>query len=70
MVALEPPVIPSNGLYASHYCEENVYHLVDSLSRICATRDTWDTFVVFISNGSKTVCSVNLNLSGLIPYND
>lgn len=67
MVALEPPVIPSNSLYASYYCEENVYHLVDSLTRNSATKDTWDIFVVFISNGSKTVCFVKLILRGLIP---
>lgn len=53
-----PPPLPSDALYTSCYCEENVYLLAKSFQQIVEQDKEaflWDMYVVFISNRSKTV---------------
>ncbi|KAI0648246.1 N-terminal glutamine amidase-domain-containing protein [Trametes meyenii] len=57
-----PPPLPPDSVYTPCYCEENVYLLArrfTQLSEVHATERRgpwpWQIFVVFISNGGKTV---------------
>ncbi|KDR81797.1 hypothetical protein GALMADRAFT_240006 [Galerina marginata CBS 339.88] len=45
------PLVPSNSVYTSCYCEENIYLLCQEYLR----SNAWENFVVFISNAHKTV---------------
>ncbi|KAJ4495624.1 N-terminal glutamine amidase-domain-containing protein [Lentinula lateritia] len=60
---LKPPELPQDAAYTSHWCEENVYLLIQSFSRDSSLSEDWDVFAVFISNHSKTVALWNQKLS-------
>ncbi|TFK72181.1 hypothetical protein BDN72DRAFT_763693 [Pluteus cervinus] len=50
-----PPTLPSTGIYTACYCEENIYLLCRSFSEIQSVSSSFDQFVMFISNHTKTV---------------
>lgn len=58
---LKPPPLPSDYVYTSNYCEENIYLLAQSLSNEAETHvshswpSLWEAYVVFMSNDEKTV---------------
>ncbi|EKM55911.1 uncharacterized protein PHACADRAFT_256845 [Phanerochaete carnosa HHB-10118-sp] len=53
------PPVPSDHIYTSCYCEENIFLLADALTRSAASEDNevvaWDVYVVFVSNHHKSV---------------
>ena len=49
-----PPPLPADSVYTSCYCEENVYLLAQTFSRLSG----WDPHAVFISNATKSVRAV------------
>ena len=54
----DPPHVPSDHVYTSCYCEENVYLLAQRFCNEASEHDEdwpWDVYVVFISNDQKTV---------------
>lgn len=53
----DPPDLPISARYTSCYCEENIYLLAQDFAADPLISSKWDTFVVFISNHSKTVSS-------------
>jgi hypothetical protein len=66
MHVLEPPPLPEGSVYASYYCEENAYKLVDEFISRHTVIDAWDVFAVFISNTYKSVIACTLfSLEGL-----
>lgn len=59
-----PPPLPPNSVYTSCYCEENIYLLAQAFTQLSDADSTaddrarpwpWQIYVVFISNGGKTV---------------
>ena len=56
-----PPLpLPSNAVYTSCYCEENIYLLAQTFAGAVnaagrASPGPWEIYVVFVSNGGKTV---------------
>ena len=56
-----PPLpLPSNAVYTSCYCEENIYLLAQTFAGAAnaagrASPWPWEIYVVFVSNGGKTV---------------
>ncbi|KAI0350075.1 hypothetical protein OH77DRAFT_1413760 [Trametes cingulata] len=58
-----PPPLPPDSVYTSCYCEENIYLLAQTFTRLSGAHSTdtlgsswpWQIYVVFISNGGKTV---------------
>ncbi|EIW60754.1 uncharacterized protein TRAVEDRAFT_71054 [Trametes versicolor FP-101664 SS1] len=58
-----PPPLPSDSVYTSCYCEENIYLLAQAFTQLSDADSTaddrgpwpWQIYVVFISNGGKTV---------------
>ena len=59
-----PPPLPQDHVYTRCYCEENVFLLARTfLSGSWRKRESlgrlWDVFVVFVSNETKTVSSVD-----------
>lgn len=58
-----PPPLPPDSVYTSCYCEENIYLLAQAFTQLSDTDSTaddrgpwpWQIYVVFISNGGKTV---------------
>ena len=65
--AMAPPPLPTNHVYTSCYCEENIYLLAQKFSTTSINermRDQeglglWDKHVVFVSNDQKTVSVVS-----------
>lgn len=62
-----PPRLPPNAVYTSCYCEENIYLLAQTfVSEANATGRAngwpWEIYVVFVSNGGKTVRNSVLSL--------
>ncbi|KAE9400757.1 protein N-terminal glutamine amidohydrolase [Gymnopus androsaceus JB14] len=57
-----PPALPLDAVYTSHWCEENVYLLVQSFQHPSIS-ELWDVFAVFISNHAKMVALWNQKLS-------
>ncbi|KAJ3726049.1 hypothetical protein C8R42DRAFT_718286 [Lentinula raphanica] len=53
-MSLLPPELPKDAVYTPYWCEENVYLLVQSFSQNPLLSETWDVFVVFISNHNRT----------------
>ncbi|KAJ3906422.1 N-terminal glutamine amidase-domain-containing protein [Lentinula edodes] len=62
-MTLKPPDLPQDAAYTSHWCEENVYLLIQSFSRNSSLSEDWDVFAVFISNHSKTAPDLNVHLT-------
>ncbi|KAJ3779410.1 N-terminal glutamine amidase-domain-containing protein [Lentinula raphanica] len=62
-MSLLPPELPKDAVYTPYWCEENVYLLVQSFSQNPLLSETWDVFVVFISNHNRTVALWNQKLS-------
>lgn len=59
-----PPTLPTNVVYTSCYCEENVYLLAQTFQKLSVEDKAafpWDIYVVFISNPHKTVHSCFLS---------
>ena len=56
-----PPPLPPDSVYTSCYCEENIYLLAQTFLAEAAAQAShrlpwpWEAFVVFVSNGAKTV---------------
>ncbi|KAL1947427.1 hypothetical protein VTO73DRAFT_14388 [Trametes versicolor] len=51
-----PPPLPPDSVYTSCYCEENIYLLAQAFTQLSdADSWPWQIYVVFISNGGKTV---------------
>ncbi|KAF8528220.1 N-terminal glutamine amidase-domain-containing protein [Hysterangium stoloniferum] len=50
-----PPQFPPGYTYTPFYCEENIYLLAATFSRDITITHTWEIYVVFVSNASKTV---------------
>ncbi|KAH9857637.1 N-terminal glutamine amidase-domain-containing protein [Lenzites betulinus] len=57
-----PPPLPPDSVYTSCYCEENIYLLAQAFIQLSDAHSTgdrgswpWQIYVVFISNGAKTV---------------
>lgn len=58
-----PPPLPPDSVYTSCYCEENIYLLAQAFTQLSDADSTaddrgpwlWQIYVVFISNGGKTV---------------
>ncbi|KAF8803507.1 hypothetical protein BYT27DRAFT_7195342 [Phlegmacium glaucopus] len=50
-----PPPLPSNYIYTSCWCEENIYLLCQNFIQNQSLRDLWEVFAIFISNSNKTV---------------
>ncbi|KAJ8457430.1 hypothetical protein ONZ51_g11537 [Trametes cubensis] len=62
-----PPPLPPDSIYTSCYCEENIYLLAQTFTQLSESNATerrgpwpWQIFVVFISNGGKTVRNFTL----------
>lgn len=54
-IVLSPtPALPADSVYTSCYCEENIYLLAQTFSRLPG----WDAHAIFISNASKSVSIV------------
>ncbi|KAJ3864055.1 N-terminal glutamine amidase-domain-containing protein [Lentinula novae-zelandiae] len=47
---LKPPELPQDAAYTSHWCEENVYLLIQSFSRGSSLSEDWDVFAVALWN--------------------
>ncbi|KAJ3814832.1 N-terminal glutamine amidase-domain-containing protein [Lentinula lateritia] len=62
-MSLKPPDLPQDAAYTSHWCEENVYLLIQSFSRDSSLSEDWDVFAVFISNHSKTASDLNIHFT-------
>jgi hypothetical protein len=45
--------------YTSHYCEENIYLLATALFRERSVADTYDIFIIFVSNRNRRVALWN-----------
>lgn len=54
--SVSPPKLPVDHIYTRCYCEENVYLLCQEFMRRNDVSERWDTWAVFISNGTKMVC--------------
>jgi len=54
-----PPPLPSNNIYTSCWCEENIYLLCQNFVQNRSVRDLWEIFTIFISNSDKTVSGHN-----------
>ncbi|KAF8162949.1 N-terminal glutamine amidase-domain-containing protein [Crassisporium funariophilum] len=52
---MNPPPIPSGSVYTSYWCEENIYLLCQTYLRDQLVIESWEIFVIFISNAKKTV---------------
>ena len=50
-----PPILPSNSIYTSCYCEENVYLLCRQYLEDPSVAKFWEIYVAFISNENKSV---------------
>ena len=67
-----PPLpLPSNAVYTSCYCEENIYLLAQTFAGAAnaagrASPGPWEIYVVFVSNGGKTVRNSFRSLSFLL----
>ncbi|KAJ7582849.1 N-terminal glutamine amidase-domain-containing protein [Mycena floridula] len=56
MFPVSPPGLPSDSVYKSCWCEENIYLLAQSFLLDPAILQAWKIHVIFISNPSRTVC--------------
>ncbi|KIK59835.1 hypothetical protein GYMLUDRAFT_661749 [Collybiopsis luxurians FD-317 M1] len=63
-----PPALPQDAVYTSHYCEENVYLLIQSFFHNPSISEIWDIFAVFISNHARTVALWNQKLSNKLDW--
>lgn len=63
-ISTAPPPLPLSSVYTACYCEENVYLLTKQFLDDSHVSSLWEVHVLFISNPSKTVCS----LSYLAPF--
>ncbi|TRM61813.1 N-terminal glutamine amidase-domain-containing protein [Schizophyllum amplum] len=61
VLATRPPTV--QVAYTSHYCEENVYLLLQTLASDASVADTWNAYAVFISNETKSVALWNQKLA-------
>jgi hypothetical protein len=48
------PPWPVTSLYTVNYCEENIYHLLETFNT-AEIQEKWRVYAVFISNDTKTV---------------
>ncbi|KAF9069823.1 N-terminal glutamine amidase-domain-containing protein [Rhodocollybia butyracea] len=58
-----PPPLPENSMYTSHWCEENVYLLMESFTQDSSISELWEPYTVFISNHAKSVALLNQKIS-------
>ncbi|KAI5899877.1 uncharacterized protein SCHCODRAFT_01270368 [Schizophyllum commune H4-8] len=60
---LRPPPTTPEVVYTSHYCEENIYLLLQALAKNSSVIEIWDLNAVFISNHGKSVALWNQKLA-------